>query len=209
MRSSQFIDDYRAVHIVSMSIVKKQVKRLQRQAAAVVNRSLILESDIDTLEIPKCLKRSLHKNYLMDKFWCEEVLAPLEEEDFNVWFEEPYLTLTNDEWLTIQNWNHGWPKFAYEWNHVKFVYYTINGSNNPLCHNCCLAAYRNRGDTAMTISKIKRCDGAHADDLVDLLQCMDSWCDKCVTTSLFWIEEWPWSSPHKYVTPTVIDTTNL
>ena len=168
--------------------------KLTRIAGRVVNRHIGVESDIALLCIPNTLKQSLHNNYLKDKFMCEEFLCPLEEDQMNTWFEQPFLTLSNDEWLTIQQWQYGVPYFAYEKNHIKYVYYTMDDSDKRFCYECAhlyckeVAQYR--------IEKWSSCDFEYSQNLIDTIQCMKAWCHHCKTTSLFYIEEWCWNSDH-------------
>lgn len=176
------------------SFLKKSPATLIRITERVINRLIKHEEDINTLCIPKVLQIELKKKYLQDKFECEETLPPLEEEEMSCWFEEPFLNLSNDEWLTIMSWKYGVPYFAHEKNHIKYVYFTVDDGIDRYCWPCAfqylktIAVYK--------IEKWSTCEFERAEDLIDTIQCMNCWCNRCMTRSLFWITSWTWNTDH-------------
>lgn len=130
----------------------------------------------------------MQNNYVHDKFTCEETLPPLEEDQMTCWFEQPWLNITNDEYLTIMTWSYGVPYFAYEANHIEEVYYTYDGGNDRYCYSCA----HQRSTAEYKIEKWHGCDFARGEDLIDELQCLSRWCTNCTTTSLFYLENYPW-----------------
>lgn len=201
MSRAQLSSRHQAVHIVSMAqLLKKSPLRLTRIASRVVNRCMPCEDAIFSLQIPSTLKRYVRKNYLKDKFECSEILPPLEEDEMSCWFEEPFLHISNDEWLTIMSWSYGVPYFAAEKNHIKSVFFTMDDGNDKYCYECAYTYCKD--NAAYKISKYSDCDVESGDQLIDALQCLDMWCNRCVTRSLFWLEEYPWNT--HYITTRVL-----
>lgn len=185
-------------------LLKKSPMRLTRIAGRVVNRHVPCEDAIFSLHIPNTLKKEIVKHYLKDKFMCSEILPPLEEDEMTCWFEEPFIDITNDEWLTIQSWNYGIPYFAHEKNHMKYVFYTMDDGNDRYCMECAHTYLKNKA--THKIQKWTDCNFETADNLIETMQCLDAWCARCTTRSLFWIEDWPWRSEHYLHIAEVVST---
>lgn len=176
-------------------VIKRSVSTLTRQASRVINKAIRKESDIAKLEIPATLLRVLGKFYLKDKYYCTETLPPLEPEEMTCWFEQPYEMLSSDEWLTLQAWSYGVPHFAYERNHIKLQWYTIDNGPDRLCPRC--VEYLTKDHAVhYDVTRYADCDFVRGDELIDYLQCTNYWCNHCYTTALFFIEDWPWTSDH-------------
>lgn len=172
----------------------RQPKSLLRYCIKKINRIIPCEDAIYQLHIPNILKKQLSKYYLEDKFTCEELFPPLEPREMPIWFDEPFLNLSNDEFLTIMNWNYGVPFFAFERNHIKYVYYTYDDGTDKYCAECSNIYLKNIAK--YKIEKWSCCEFEYGDTLIQCLQGPDSWCHNCMTRSLFWIEEWVWNTDH-------------
>lgn len=176
------------------NINKKQPNSLVRLCTKQINKLIPNEDSISQLCIPFILKKYLTRFYLEDKYMCEELLPPLEPDEMTCWFEEPFMNISNDEFLTIMNWNYGIPYFAYERNHVKYIYYTVDDGIDRYCWEC---AYTYLIDIAQyKIDKWASCEFEFGDTLIACLQEPNLWCSRCMTRSLFWIENWTWNTDH-------------
>lgn len=176
-------------------VLKKSPKKLERLARRVVNEHVHTETKIFDLPIPKVLQRKCGSTYLKDKFMCTESIAPLEEDDINQWFEEPFVKISNDEWLTIQSWCYGVPHWAFDKNHIRLIYFTEKNGSDRFCWDCIHTKYSSR-EKNVVIQKWTECDFATGEELIDHMQCLSMWCNYCCTTSLFYIEDYPWRSQH-------------
>lgn len=144
-----------------------------------------------SLEIPTSLKYYLKERYVTDKYFCQDVLPPLLPEEFGIQFEQPYMKLTNDEWLTIQNWTAGIPEWVFEVTHLKVVYYSIDNEDKRLCYNCLIQRMKNKPENELWhVFRQRYCDTEYGGELMERLQDPGLWCDWCMTTSLFFLEEW-------------------
>lgn len=187
--------------LVSKSIERRRhPATLRRYSARVTNQTINREKDIEKLEIPKILKLYCKKHYLYDKFIKEDGDCPLSYDDFQQSFEQPFLNLTNDEFLTIMNWKYEVPNFAYDENHIKYIYYKFEFDDRRYCHNCMLNTAKNSNNG---IYKVRCCDWILGEDIIDAMQCTDAWCDICTTSTLFWIEYYPFSVKHRWNPPDV------
>lgn len=171
---------YRSSTLVSLC--RKRINCLLRQ-----------EKDIKALEVPTCLKKKLTKHYLTDKFWSDDYLPPLEPHEITLSFGAPFEIASTDEFLTLHNWIYNVPEFAFEMNHLKCIWYEIDNNNDQLCFDCILCIHRDQPVYARGKPVIKKycCSVVPGDELIEEIQQNWLWCSRCFTTTLFYIEDYP------------------
>lgn len=173
-----------------------QPESLFNISKVVINTSIQHRSDINSLLLPLTVKRSLKESYLTDKLWCHEILDPCEvcinyisHKSFDQCFE----VCSPDEYLTLMNWrqSYGIPDFCYENNVVIHKWYqNLNETQDikdyeHLCRDCCL----NDPCTPVICMNVTY-DLVHACNLLDeIFQVTENWCSKCLTTTLFCIQD--------------------
>lgn len=169
---------------------------LEHLARTVVNCNLSDYEDISKLQLPNCLLHRLRRRYIKDRFYCDEELPGVfEDEEFPFFFEEPFINIGPDAFITIQKWGRTVPPFAFEFNHLQRIFYQLfNGESsveqNYFCLQCAMHLWRN--DRRYThLRKMHDCEITFGSELIDRLQSGDLWCRRCHSTSLFWIEDSP------------------
>lgn len=172
-----------------MAPIKRNPLKLVSLTRTTINRTLKHRKYIRKLELPKTLQEELSKEYLQDRISCASDL-PMEVNEIEYEFEQPWITLDPDEFLYIMNdkfYKDGVPWFAFAKNAWFTVYYQFGDDCKRYCYGCALdkllLGYQG------TITKWKGYDIIYGEDVIDQMQCTTSWCEVCYLSTLFWIEE--------------------
>lgn len=173
-------------------------KSLLEIARMETNRNLLCKPAIDHLPLPLTLLQDLKEYYLSDKLTCEEYWPSYD--DGNCWFEfeQPWLNVGDDGYLSLMNWDHV-PPFGFELNHVtqiwfRFTDWNINGlwdnETDYLCHRCYLniMCQPSQENILRYVSCLESCEKVTGDSLIEFIQGQDMWCSNCKTCALFYIE---------------------
>lgn len=126
----------------------------------------------------------------------------MEPNEITLSFKAPFEVASTDEYLTINNWIYDVPEFCYEQNHLKCVWYEIDNNNDALCFDCIICIHRDKPKYAIGKPVIKKfcCSVVSGADFIEEIQQNWLWCSRCFTTTLFYIEDYPFHS-HR---PTVV-----
>ena len=149
----------------------------------IVNGRVRCHNGVNKLNIPSCLKKDLHHNYLEDRLRCCETLNfPSSLEDFvqAISFDEPFMDVDVNSFLKLQTWSDVYPEFCFEDNIVHFTWYETIRENIRMCKSC---AKNVTGQMLVEVSNWERIPGRVIVD--EVIQARTSWCEKCTTTTLF------------------------
>lgn len=178
-----------------MTSIKYNPRTLQRLCAASINKLVRTQQDIKKLEIPNCMKELLEDNYFSDNLWCDDKLPPIECNDYPYDHAEPYVQLSNDEFLSLHRYREV-PWFAYGRTHINKVWYEIDWNNEPICWTCAREANRDPRMHGRVIYRIASCFISPGEHVLDAIQGLDMWCSNCYTVSLFWLSEYIFRCDH-------------
>ena len=176
-------------------------RSLLKQSRTVVNKHLKYVNDSDKLDIPRTLQNYLNAYWVNDKIKNIDDkinIANIEEYKQDYSFMQPNLQLRRDAFVAFMYWQ---PKSLndllevfYEFNHVTYMYYTIERSTRwkdyNLCEWCMFRITRSI-DGPLEWKLWRHCDIHHVDDILDTLQYDIYWCTACRVTTLFYIEDSP------------------
>lgn len=178
-----------------MSSIKFNPPTLKRLCVATINKSVGKEPQLRQLDLPRVCIRDLEEHYFTDNLWCDDKLAPIDMDQYPYDHSEPFMQLSNDEFLSIQRYDEV-PWFAHERNHVHKMWFEVDWNNEPICWQCALKANKNPDLHGHTLYRISSCFTAPAERIIEAMQGLDMWCTNCFTVSLFWISEYVFHSSH-------------
>lgn len=157
-------------------------------------------SSISLLPIPFCFKKNLRDKHLEFELNCTDRMPPIEEEEFFFRFDEPFVNIGVDAFLTIMRWDkahYGVPDFAWEFTIIHEIFYEYDhgewNNTERVCFNCIHDIYREsvEKEDKLIVTKWHHRDWSYDSDIIDWLQCTRHWCDRCHTTALFYFEPAP------------------